>query len=441
MASAVENLLVRIDATTEQLRREMKRADDTVQSSQRKIDRSLNKIDTGFDRVGRGISGATKLLGLFGVALSAGALVGFTRQTVQAADALAKTADKLGVTIEALQEFRFAAERSGVEANTLDMAMQRFVRRLGEAQAGTGELLPVIKQYGIALRDANGQARSAEEVLTDYANAVAGAGSQQEKLRLAFKAFDSEGAALVNLLRRGATGIEELREQAREAGVVLGGELARQAEILNDRMAVLDKRMEVAATRVLLSLEPALSSGVGLFDRFSLGLARLIDQFAEVNELGLGPLEAQAEGLRTKIQLLEQTNASDWFGGLSGARADLAEVEARIEAIRTGAVALNSGGSSVVDGLIPSASLNAVNDNLDDLQAKVFAAAGALEQIGMAGRDALKAFEQQTELLQRADRLADSFNKTNVKAIDSGETSCSDGRRLSADTGGVDGAG
>lgn len=419
MATAVENLLVRIDATTEQLRREMKRADDTVRSSQQKIDRSLQQIDTGFDRLGKGISGATRLLGLFGVALSVGAITGFTRSTIEAADALAKTADKLGVTIEALQEFRFAAERSGVEANTLDMAMQRFVRRLGEAQAGTGELLPIIKEYGIALRNANGQARSAEEVLADYADAVAAAGSQQEKLRLAFKAFDSEGAALVNLLRRGASGLEELRQQARDAGAVLDADFGRKAERLNDRLGVLDDRMNVATTTLLLSLEPALVSVLDVYERFSIGTASLINQFAAVSELGLGPLEKRAESLREKIKLLEQTNPGDWFGTLSGAKADLAEVEAQIEAIRTGGIQPNSGGP--LDVLLPPDKLAATNDNLDDLRAKLFAAGGAMEQFGMGGRDALSAFDQHAELVRRAEALAESFNKTNAKAIDSGK--------------------
>jgi hypothetical protein len=38
---------------------------------------------------------------------------------------------------------------------------------------------------------------------------------------LAFKLFDSEDVALVNLLRGGSDALEEMREQARDLGIVL----------------------------------------------------------------------------------------------------------------------------------------------------------------------------------------------------------------------------
>jgi hypothetical protein len=41
--------------------------------------------------------------------------------------------DTIGVGVEALQELRFAAKASGVEQQTLDMALQRFTRRTAEA--------------------------------------------------------------------------------------------------------------------------------------------------------------------------------------------------------------------------------------------------------------------------------------------------------------------
>ena len=40
-------------------------------------------------------------------------------------------------------------------------------------------------------------------------------------MRLAFKLFDSEGVALVNLLRGGSGALEEMRERARDLGIVL----------------------------------------------------------------------------------------------------------------------------------------------------------------------------------------------------------------------------
>jgi hypothetical protein len=68
---------------------------------------------------------------LAGVA-TVGGLVVLVDRSISAADAIGKT-DKIGVGVEALQELRFAAKASGVEQQTLDMALQRFTRRAAEA--------------------------------------------------------------------------------------------------------------------------------------------------------------------------------------------------------------------------------------------------------------------------------------------------------------------
>jgi hypothetical protein len=79
-----------------------------------------------------------------------GGLAALVDWSISAADAIGKTADKIGVGVEALQELRYAAKASGVEQQTLDMALQRFARRAAEAAQGTGEAKDALAQMGIA---------------------------------------------------------------------------------------------------------------------------------------------------------------------------------------------------------------------------------------------------------------------------------------------------
>jgi hypothetical protein len=69
---------------------------------------------------------------------------------------------------------------------------------------------------GIALRDQSGNLRRSEDLLGDVAD-VARIEDPAERVRLAFKLFDSEGVALVNLLRGGSGALEEMRERARDS--------------------------------------------------------------------------------------------------------------------------------------------------------------------------------------------------------------------------------
>lgn len=176
------------------------------------------------------------MLRTIGPALSLGvAIAGLKRLTAEF-DATAKTARKLGVGAEFLQEMRFAAERTGVPVNALDMGLQRFTRRLAEAKKGGGELKGVLEEYNIALKNIDGTTRSNVEVLNDLADVIQNTEDPAEQLRIAFKAFDSEGAAMVNTLRDGSEGLSRLRQQARDTGNVVGEKSVKQFEKLNDAM-------------------------------------------------------------------------------------------------------------------------------------------------------------------------------------------------------------
>jgi hypothetical protein len=83
---------------------------------------------------------------------------------------------------------------------------------------------------GIALRDQSGNLRRSEDLLGDVADAFARIEDPAERVRLAFKLFDSEGVALVNLLRGGSGALDEMRERARDLGIVLDEHLVRDAE-------------------------------------------------------------------------------------------------------------------------------------------------------------------------------------------------------------------
>ena len=64
-----------------------------------------------------------------------------------------KTAGKLGIGIEALQEFRYAAERSGISTATFDSSLTAMQKRLGEAAQGTGAAKKALDQIGLSASD------------------------------------------------------------------------------------------------------------------------------------------------------------------------------------------------------------------------------------------------------------------------------------------------
>ena len=233
-------------------------------------EQSLKRIESAGERASGGLKGlgrqaellrtGIRTLGgaLAGVA-TVGGLAALVDRSISAADAIGKTADKIGVGVEALQELRFAAKASGVEQQTLDMALQRFTRRAAEAAQGTGEAKDALAQMGIALRDQSGNLRRSEDLLADVADAFARIEDPAERVRLAFKLFDSEGVALVNLLRDGSGALEEMRERARDLGIVLDEHLVRDAERARTELDTLSQVISANLTRAALEAAPVIA--------------------------------------------------------------------------------------------------------------------------------------------------------------------------------------
>jgi lambda family phage tail tape measure protein len=233
-------------------------------------EQSLKRIESAGERASGGLKGLGRQAELLrtGIRTLGGALIGVTTvgglaalvdRSISAADAIGKTADKIGVGVEALQELRFAAKASGVEQQTLDMALQRFTRRAAEAAHGTGEAKDALASMGIALRDQSGNLRRSEDLLADVADAFARIEDPAERVRLAFKLFDSEGVALVNLLHGGSDALDEMRERARDLGIVLDEHLVRDAERARTELDTLAQVISANLTRVALEAAPVIA--------------------------------------------------------------------------------------------------------------------------------------------------------------------------------------
>lgn len=208
-----------------------------LQKAQKNTKRSAARMQADMGRAFKTIARSAAVMGA--------AVVAATKLSVDFADRIAKTADKVGVGVEALQEWRFAAKRAGIEQRTLDMAIQRFTRRAGEAAIGTGEAKAAIKELGIELRDSNGNIRSTEALLRDVADAMKKVKSPADRLRLAFKLFDSEGAGMVNVLKEGSEKLDEYSKHARSLGIIMDESLIRNAEKAADKMEDLQQVLAV----------------------------------------------------------------------------------------------------------------------------------------------------------------------------------------------------
>lgn len=223
--------------------------------------RALDKTKKGFSSVTGGlkrVAGSvlnmkTAIVG----AVGAGGFGALIKSSIDAGDELAKTADKLGVTTQALAGLRHAAELTGVSTGTMDMALQRFTRRAAEAAKGTGEAKGALQELGI---DAESLVRlPLDEQMNIVSDAMQGVGTQADRVRLAMKLFDSEGVALVNTLGGGSDALKQMTEEAEHLGLTLSRTDTAQMEMANDSITRLMGVFKGLTNQLAVAFSPVIT--------------------------------------------------------------------------------------------------------------------------------------------------------------------------------------
>jgi hypothetical protein len=253
----ISTLFEAIDGMSRPIRA-MKRSVAGLSTAARRVSRSWGQVSAA----GGALVGRLRGLAVVGLGAAAG-LGALVRRTTLAGDRIVKTASKLGIGTDALQELRGAAQLAGIEARTFDMAYQRFTRRAAEAAAGTGEAKDALKALGIQLTDANGRMRPAEELLGEVADAMAKIKSPADRVRIAFKLFDSEGVSMVNMLQNGSKALQAARKDFRDTGAVISGSTLKASVTFNDAMTRLTAAIGGISAEIVGKLLPDLTSGAG----------------------------------------------------------------------------------------------------------------------------------------------------------------------------------
>ncbi|MBI4030841.1 MAG: hypothetical protein HY370_04135 [Proteobacteria bacterium] len=233
-------------------------------------EKSLQQIEKGGKSASSGLesltgrakslSGSIKLMAASALsAASIGGLALLTKRAIDSADAIAKTADNIGISTDALQELRYAADLSGVSQERFDKALQKFTIRIGEAAAGTGEAKRAFELLGVSVLDTEGRLKNTETIINQVSNALSGIENPTERARVAYNLFGREGVAMVGLLAKGSAEMETMRQRARDLGLVLDEDLLRNAEKAQDELATLHKVISANLSRALLDLSPIIA--------------------------------------------------------------------------------------------------------------------------------------------------------------------------------------
>ena len=338
-SQAIAKLSVAVTAKTSAFEKGMKRARKKLMRFTANVRRATTKVLK------------------YGAALTAvavGSLTYFVKQSMTSLDAVAKLSDRLGIATDKLMALHHAAKLSGVETRTFNLGLQRMIRRVAEVAAGAGEAKAALRELGLQAKEL--QQLPVAERLMRIADALAGVENQGDRVRLAFKLFDSEAVGLLQMFTRGSVGLREMTAEFES----LGGTLTRvdlaKIEAANDSIYKLKRSLSLLVDKIAVDLAPWLAvlanriRGLGdssfdttkavgsAFEIAAMVVAQFSDAINTVQRvtvaLQASVMQVLADWQKLKVAALEFKGMLP-LGTLLGGNDDMATARADLEAYQT----------------------------------------------------------------------------------------------------------
>lgn len=221
-----------------------------------------------------GAGGVIAAAGLGGLILA----LNQTRAALNFADEIDDSASRIGIGVEALQEWRFAAVDVGLAAADADSAIEGFQKKLGEALAG-GRSVKWFERLGFSREDLKAFS-STEDALEAVIDKISDLSSEAERAAVS----DKLGLGpLITLVRAGGEAIDEMRARARDLGVVMDESMIKRAGEANREIEILSQVIDLQLKQAFIDLAPAIVTALGLVAELATALADVMDAWRDLD--------------------------------------------------------------------------------------------------------------------------------------------------------------
>lgn len=208
-----------------------------------------------------------------------------TREAMQFAADLTDTADRIGVGVEALQRWRFAAEEAGVSVESFQSNLEKLNGMVGAFKAGIGDgrLKPIFEELGITKAQL-ANVENAEQMMMLLADTLGQVKDRAVQVRLA-RGLGVEDS--LPILRLGSDRVRELGDEAERLGLVVGKDVVKA---LDDA----DRKLEIAQQRIDTSMRLAVAGLADDFASLVTSIANVVQWLGRLNSIKIENPGAQA---------------------------------------------------------------------------------------------------------------------------------------------------
>lgn len=293
MADAdVQGMLIRIEATTAQLRQEIARGEAAVAQSAGKMDTSLGRIDTAFDRAGASAQSAGGVIkGALAAAIGAASIA----TVIKTADSYSQMSDRIGLATKSFGEYNTVQERLLATANRtyrpLEEAQELYIRTSDSLRSmglSAGQSMDVMDSFSYLLVTNSASADKASSAIDAYSKSL-------QTGKVDADSWQAILAAMPTIVDTLAAATGKTSEELRSLGAQGKLSLDTLTEGLQKSAAangLLADSMGVAVRDALVALNNAFTVYVGQLNEstdgtgvLASGIAVLADNFGTIAEV------------------------------------------------------------------------------------------------------------------------------------------------------------
>jgi ribosomal protein L12E/L44/L45/RPP1/RPP2 len=269
---------------------------------------AFRSVEAGLGKLNAAVGGLfSPLAALAGVA-GFGAVI---KSQIDLGDQLNKTSQKLGIAVEDLSAYQYAAKLSDVSNEQLTSGLTKLARTMQDAAIDKASQSAVaFRALGVSVTDTSGNLRPLNNVLDEVSKRFEETRDGTNKTAMAVQLFGRSGSELVPLLNN----LREMSDEARRTGNIVSTDFAKKSEQFNDSMT----RMESAAGNLARTISGPLVGSLGvLMERLNVAIgaqeslsldllskdrASLAQAYTNLTQAGLSTQSARAQYLIKQIE-------------------------------------------------------------------------------------------------------------------------------------------
>lgn len=210
-------------------------ANTKIDDTSGKVNEMHGKFTDGMKKAATwGVAIAASVAGVAAAAVKG--ISDIVNSTMQTGDEIDKASQRMGMSAQAYQEWKYVLGQCGMEIGSLEIGIKQLVNQMDASADPNSDAAKMFNQLGVAARDADGNLRSTEEVFKELVFAMTAMEDGAEKANIANTLFGRSGQDMMPMLNSTSETIAGLIANTEKYGLIMSNENVATAVLLTDTL-------------------------------------------------------------------------------------------------------------------------------------------------------------------------------------------------------------